>query len=148
MLKKILKTISSRMFYLILGLSLAVGIFVARAAWNSYVSGGQTLTATAWNEIVAKSIELDGRGTCPSCGTCWSEKLNPSSLPYCGCQDRQLCTPGGWRTTTPKVVCDTQPGCFTGDGNDQITEDLEFLKKIIRNNEDMVNQGLKNGILH
>lgn len=61
MLKKILKAVSSRAFYLILGLFLALGIFAAQAAWNSYVSGGQTLTATSWNEIVAKLVELDAR---------------------------------------------------------------------------------------
>ena len=64
--KKIMKIFTSRVFYLILGLFLALGVFVVHAAWNSTVSNGQTLTAASWNEIVAKLVELDAR---PSAGT-------------------------------------------------------------------------------
>jgi hypothetical protein len=61
MLKKILKTLSSRALYLVLGLSLAVLIFTAKAAWNDRVTTGQTLTSTLWNDLVAQVESLTNR---------------------------------------------------------------------------------------
>ncbi|MBU4331960.1 hypothetical protein KKD20_02440 [Patescibacteria group bacterium] len=80
-MQKISKFIVSRMFYLILGISVAIAIPIAYAAWNSTVNPGETLTATKWNEHVNKLIELSnkidswppgsycifmGGGSCPS----------------------------------------------------------------------------------
>ncbi|MBU4256968.1 hypothetical protein KJ586_00715 [Patescibacteria group bacterium] len=60
-LQKISKFIISRMFYLILGICIAVAIPVAYAAWNTFVNPGETLTATKWNEHVNKLVELDNK---------------------------------------------------------------------------------------
>lgn len=62
-MQKIGKFIASRMFYLILGICIAVAIPIAYAAWNSTVSSGQTLTTALWNDVVAKLVELDSRTT-------------------------------------------------------------------------------------
>ncbi|MDP3042928.1 MAG: hypothetical protein Q8N21_00805 [bacterium] len=60
-IKKLSKFIASRMFYLILGISVAVAIPIAYAAWNSTVSSGQTLTTALWNDMVAKLVELNNK---------------------------------------------------------------------------------------
>jgi len=56
---KFIKVISSRVFYLFLGLALSISIYAAYAAWDSTVSSGDPLTATIWNEHVQKLIEID-----------------------------------------------------------------------------------------
>jgi hypothetical protein len=60
-MQKIGKFIASRMFYLILGISVAVAIPIAYAAWNTLVNPGETLTAASWNEHVNKLIEVNNR---------------------------------------------------------------------------------------
>ena len=103
MIKKILKTVSSRMFYLILGLFLALGIFVAQAAWLNPlpVVPGQSLTAASWNAVVNDLIDLNSRLSCPSCGTCWATRSNSTS---CGLGQSteyyEMCTPTGWKRTS------------------------------------------------
>ncbi|MFH1662200.1 MAG: hypothetical protein ABIA02_03840 [Candidatus Falkowbacteria bacterium] len=62
-LKKISKLVSSRMLYLCLGLFFALSIFVANAAWNSTVSTSDPLTATLWNDVVAKLVDIDNQLT-------------------------------------------------------------------------------------
>lgn len=72
-LQKISKFIASRMFYLILGICVAIAIPIAYAAWNSTVSSGQTLTTALWNDAVAKLVELNGRTTTlESAGNSWT----------------------------------------------------------------------------
>ena len=66
-IKKILKFISSRALYLLIGLFLALAIFGVQAAWNSTVSSGQPLTSALWNDVVAKLVELDNKNL--SCTT-------------------------------------------------------------------------------
>lgn len=60
-LKEILRLVSSRSLYFFLGILFVLAIPVVYAAWNSTVSSGQTLTATLWNDVVAKLVELDNR---------------------------------------------------------------------------------------
>jgi hypothetical protein len=62
MIKKISKFITSRIFYILLGVLFSLSIFAAHAAWNSYVSSGQTLTKQLWDDVVDKLIELDAKG--------------------------------------------------------------------------------------
>jgi hypothetical protein len=57
--KKLGKFITSKMLYILLGVLISLSIFAARAAWDSYVGSGQTLTPTLWNDVVDKLIELD-----------------------------------------------------------------------------------------
>ena len=68
MFKK-LKLSKSRLLFLLIGILLAISVSGVWAAWNSTVSGGQTLTSILWNDVVAKLINLDGRvGTLESGG--------------------------------------------------------------------------------
>jgi len=38
-----------------------MAIFTVKAAWNSKVISGQSLSKTLWNDMVNKLIDLDGR---------------------------------------------------------------------------------------
>ena len=60
-IKKLSKFITSRMFYLLLGLFLTMAIFTVQAAWNSKVNTGQVFTTTLWNDMVDKLVDLNGR---------------------------------------------------------------------------------------
>ena len=57
-LKKIFLFIFSRSFYFVLGIVLAISIYVAQAAWNTTVTDGTPLTPVLWNDLVAKVSEL------------------------------------------------------------------------------------------
>lgn len=124
MLKKILKTVSSRMFYLLIGLFLALGIFAAQAAWNSYVGGGQTLTATSWNEIVAKLVELDGRPTAKGTLQCTTIGHSSTTSPIIlNCGAGYIMTGGGatWRSDGNDQYVGSFPSgngwyCYDNDG--------------------------------
>lgn len=60
-MKKLFQRISSRTFYLILGLGIAIAVPMAYAAWNTTVSSGQTLSVNLWNDVVAKLVQLDNK---------------------------------------------------------------------------------------
>jgi hypothetical protein len=60
MFKKI-KISNSRLLFLLIGILLAISVSGVWAAWNSTVSGGQTLTSVLWNDVVAKLADLDTR---------------------------------------------------------------------------------------
>jgi len=116
-LQKISKFIVSRMFYLILGICIAVAIPIAYAAWNSTVSSGQTLTTTLWNDVVAKLVELNNRvGNVEgapyiefgACGVCPQSYVN-----YFRVCEWRVCNPSGcspWYTGDQRI---TLPGEFS-----------------------------------
>jgi len=58
-----------KVFYVFLGLFLALVIYGAEAAWNTTVSSGTTLTSALWNDMINKLIELDSRGVGIEAGT-------------------------------------------------------------------------------
>ena len=58
-IKQIGKLVTSRMFYLCLGLFFSLTIFVANATWDTKVSNGTALTSTLWNDVVSKLTEFD-----------------------------------------------------------------------------------------
>ena len=60
-MKKLLKILTSRAFYLVSGILLSIVVFSTYAAWNTVKSPGEPLTYTMWNEIVNKLNDLDGR---------------------------------------------------------------------------------------
>lgn len=60
-MKKIIKTITSRMFYLVLGIALVFTVFAVNAAWNTTYSTGNQLTASGFNDVVNKLVELNTR---------------------------------------------------------------------------------------
>lgn len=55
------KLSNSRLLFLLIGILLAISVSGVWAAWNSTVSGGQTLTSSLWNDVVAKLTDLDTR---------------------------------------------------------------------------------------
>lgn len=64
LIKKSVKFVTSRVFYVILGLFFALAIYTVQAVWSDTVSSGQTLTPALWNDIAAKLVELDNRSAC------------------------------------------------------------------------------------
>lgn len=68
-MQKKFKLSNSRLLFLLIGILLAISVSGVWAAWNSTVTGGQTLTSALWNDVVAKLVSLDGRiGTLESGG--------------------------------------------------------------------------------
>lgn len=63
MIRKILKIISTKTFYILIGIFLSLSIFTVQAAWNSKVSSGQTLAGSLWNDMVDKLTDLDNKTT-------------------------------------------------------------------------------------
>ena len=61
MIRKILKIISAKTFYILIGIFLSLSIFTVQAAWNTKVGSGQTLTGSLWNDMVDKLTDLDSR---------------------------------------------------------------------------------------
>ena len=61
MIRKILKIISTKIFYILIGIFLSLSIFTVQAAWNTKVGSGQTLTGSLWNDMVDKLTDLDSR---------------------------------------------------------------------------------------
>jgi hypothetical protein len=60
-MKKFIKLISSRMFFLVLGIVLVIAIYAVQAAWDTTYSTGDTLTATGFNDMVNKLIDLEAK---------------------------------------------------------------------------------------
>lgn len=62
-IKKILKFVSSRALYLLIGLFLAMTISAVYAAWNTKIvpNSSTPLTSTLWNDVVAKLVDLDNK---------------------------------------------------------------------------------------
>jgi len=60
-LPKLLKFITSRILFIIIGIALVIGIYSVQAAWNTKVNTGDSLTPTLWNDMVDKLINLEGR---------------------------------------------------------------------------------------
>lgn len=58
---KIIKNISVKIIILIVGVFISLSFYGVRAAWDSTVSSGQTLTQILWNDMVAKLSDLDNR---------------------------------------------------------------------------------------
>lgn len=61
MSKNFIKNYSGKIIFLIIGVCISLTIYGVRAAWDSPVTSGQTLTRTLWNDIVAKLVDLDTR---------------------------------------------------------------------------------------
>ena len=77
--KKLSIFITSRMFYLLLGLFFALAVSVAYAAWDTKVNPGNTLTSTLWNDVVDKLVELDNRGATIDDGDCYEEGFSQTA---------------------------------------------------------------------
>ena len=83
--KKVFKTFSSRLLYLIVGLSFAVAIIIVQAAISSTnVTGGTPLTSVRWNTMVADLGSLDTRVGAVEGGSLVNVYKCPDDAPGCG----------------------------------------------------------------
>ncbi|MDD5291293.1 MAG: hypothetical protein PHZ04_04255 [Patescibacteria group bacterium] len=92
--KKSLKFISSRLFYLIIGIFLAVGATYVYATWDSAKTGGTgQLSESNWNELAtmlqsefsALNTKIDAKGQCfNTFGGCYCDTYPSNNCP-CTC---------------------------------------------------------------
>lgn len=84
--------------FVLLAIGIGVGIVIStaivrvRAAWDSHVFPGDTITAAGWNDIVDKLVDLDGR---------WSSEVNDCQwidAPHIAGVERVYC-PAGYVVT-------------------------------------------------
>jgi len=89
-IKSLIRPISSRLFFLILGIALSISFASVYAAWDTTVNSGDTLTSTLWNDHVNKLINLDGRVQSletsggASLGSCVTVLANYGDWAMCG----------------------------------------------------------------